>query len=605
MASGIGPKTLDRVPETRLAEICRMPVGERGRAVEALRKEFGISDSYKDMLIRAVGSEQELRAFREKMKGALETGGGRTRLEPPQAKSLRSRFRDVTGSKSADFTPRTVAPGAPRSNAIEDPVPGNVATSSVSLVKIDRLKPVEGRTAPFAEAFECEISLTDGAKVFDFYHPPPQTKLDRDVARLMVQDAPRLYLREENKIPEEPWKLMSLDQKIGTLTWDSLTLLGRQTYVELLFRFITEQEILPRFLELKRSDLQIAPEDWVAMSPAAKRNLALRYNNLSNAGKKILHELLQSTFPLLRSDAVPDCFQEQLAWDAPGTIELKHKDKTPDPDEVDAAISWVFDNISPTARSHRHISWEPDLAVLKQQRKEFLSFLQRTDLLMFAERLEKKSVGALYGSYGRNTKPYSLEKLKEIDRSLDDPRYSVILGSKLHGAGLRTYAEGRMGIELRAPSELSQIRWYRDIITQATSSGSLGTLKYDEAPLVFTSVPRGLEAQAEAVWSERGLEPPPDMTMWIEGVFARAGLDERVSFPCLDWESQPFVTGAPRDAISEDRKIFLASSAQTLARFAAGEIDADGLRQQIIESVWLFAQTSRLSDALRTSIQTP
>src|SRR5262249_44090316 len=135
---------------------------------------------------------------------------------------------------------------------------------------------------------------------------------------------------------------------------------------------------------------------------------------------------LSSYFPLIRQPNAPLSFEEVLGLDgiaasvADPTItpELRHRSTTKSSREVERDIAFMKANITPALRPQEHISFFPNWAALRSRRKEFVSFVQRLDLTIFAERLEQRSKGALHGWYGKNFKPYQQRFLVLLDNRL-------------------------------------------------------------------------------------------------------------------------------------------------------------------------------------------
>ena len=320
---------------------------------------------------------------------------------------------------------------------------------------------------------------------------------------------------------------------------------------------------------------------------------------------KRFKEIMREVMPLHRTRAVPAAFESILFWESPTTYELRHKGKTGSATKVNQAVHWMKTKISPRVRPHRHVSWKPDLGAITTRRKEFLSFVQRVDLLMFSQRLEKKSAGALFGAYGKNFMPYSASKLAAIDRSMVKRSYSLFLGSKLHGLGLRTYRDGSVGLEVRAVTDAAQLKWYADLVSRAVRKGAIGAVKYDQQPIEFKPVGAALASAVGQRLRVSGARVPPRLANWIDGQLRRAGLDHRVSYALQSWERQPFVPRTKHSLVVRQRARFVRQVSTLLAGHAARPLAPDRLRAAVMSAVWEFAGRCRISQDLDRSIQRP
>ncbi|MFH1132592.1 MAG: hypothetical protein V1754_14755 [Pseudomonadota bacterium] len=243
---------------------------------------------------------------------------------------------------------------------------------------------------------------------------------------------------------------------------------------------------------------------------------------------------------------------------------------------------------------------------LTRQIKFFLSFVQRVDLLMLSQRLEKQSRGALYGRYGQNFMPYSASKLKNIELSLVNRTYSLLLGSKMHGLGLRTYRDGTIGLEIRTVSDPEQLDWYAETIRTAIGKGALGEIRYDSSPLEFKPIGGALvKALKSYLLRVKAGSPRGSLSAWVDGTLRQAGLDHRLSFPLLSWERQPFIPGEKHQLIEKERRLFIDQMARLLASTAAKKIGIEALREGAINAIWRFSKRCQLSTDLERSITVP
>ncbi len=471
------------------------------------------------------------------------------------------------------------------------------------------------RGAPRAttyQSFEGEAALSYGKRIFRYYKPAKSQRLDSGVLRSMAGDFHGKF-RAHGKKPNrgkpnkgKRWDRVAREALIKHITWDSLNDQGKAVYLERLFRQETSRQLRAKFInEYKSDELALTPGQWNKLAPHEQLKL-VTYKNLNQQGQKRFKEIMREVFPMYRTSRVPRSFERVLFWESPNTYELRHHGKTASAKQVSQAVRWMKKKITEKVRPHRHVSWKPNLKALTTRRKEFLSFVQRTDLLMFSQRLEKGSRGALYGYYGKNFMPYSASKLKQIDESLVKRTYSLLLGSKLHGLGLRTYRDQTIGLEIRPVSDPKQMDWYADTVRTAVTRGALGKIKYDSAPLEFQALGKVMEAPLRARMARRNImRPGKDMARWIDEQVEIAGLDQRLSYPLLAWEKQAFVPRLKQQLIGRERAVFVKTVSELLASRAAFKLDRDGLRDGLIKATQGFASRCRLSADLQRSITAP
>ena len=477
------------------------------------------------------------------------------------------------------------------------------------------------KSMPLHYSFEGESNFRDGQAIFRYYRPRPGQRLDPAILRSLLEDQDsERWIRNLNGLralaehvalqpPKTPGEQSGLATAalLRRIRWGVLTDEGRATFLTRLFRRETACQLLPDFFERYRAPhVQTDLPSWQVLAEPDKLAKVV-YGNLNTAGRKRYKQIMQEVFPLHRTPNAPPELDETLFLEGATTFELRHEDKTTDQQRVSRLVRWMKRSISSTVRPHRHISWKPDLDALRAGRKEFLSFLQRIDLLSFSQRLEKQSIGALYGAYGENFKPYSASKLKEIDRSLVERSYSLLLGSKLHGVGLRTYRDGSIGLEVRAVNDADQLAWYVRLIASAIGRGRIGSLRYDTHPIEFQRV-GAAAALGQALSLHRklfGLALGPVDAQAIDRQLARAGLDERLSYPLQDWTHQAFVPRAKRLLIAHAQGSFVGTLARLLSEHEHGTLDDAELRTGAIQAVWHFAQKTRLSEDLERSLTAP
>ena len=461
-----------------------------------------------------------------------------------------------------------------------------------------------------SHSFEGEAALSYGKRIFKYYRPARTQTLNRRVLRGMLTGYEANTFRAARKNASarssKKWSKLSREQKVRTITWNKLNNEGKATYLERLFRQETSKKLLPSFFrQYRRDDFPVSQQQWGRLS-RAERIKHVTYANLNQQGRKRFKEVMREVFPMHRTREVPRAFEEVLFWESPTTYELRHKGKTGSAGKVNSAVHWMKAHITEKVRPHRHVSWKPNLPAITARRKEFLSFVQRVDLLMFSQRLENGSKGALYGHYGKNFMPYSASKLQQIDRSMVDRTYSLFLGSKLHGLGLRTYKDGNVGLEIRPVSEAKQLDQYAGVIIRAIKRGAIGSIRYDQQPIEFQPVGATLAGGLRRSLKAAGIKAPRGrLAAWIDGQLELAGLDHRLSYPLQQWERQPFVPRSVHGVIARERRRFMTSVIDQLSRRAAQKLDRNALRNGVASAVWEFARKCQLSTHIDRSIQKP
>ena len=461
-----------------------------------------------------------------------------------------------------------------------------------------------------AHSFEGEAALSYGKRIFKYYRPARGQALDRSVLRGMLASREAHKFQQVNKKPPTATRRrqarLSNTHKARGITWNKLSDTGKATYLERLFRKETAHKLRPDFFSQYRADsFTMNKQQWDRLSPAKQRE-HVTYANLNQKGRKRFKEIMREVFPMRRTSKVPRAFEEVLFWESPTTYELRHKSKTGSARKVNAAVHWMKSAITDKVRPHRHVSWKPNLPAITTRRKEFLSFVQRVDLLMFSQRLEQGSKGALYGYYGKNFMPYSASLLRKIDQSMVKRTYSLFLGSKLHGLGLRTYKDGSVGLEIRPVSDARQLDWYANVVTRAIKKGAIGSIRYDREPVEFKAVGASLAGALSQRLKAAGVAAPSGrLAAWIDGQLQLAGLDHRLSYPLQRWERQPYVPQSKRGLITRQRQRFVGQVTTLLTRRAANKLDRHALRDGVAAAVWEFARQCQLSKHIDRSIQQP
>ncbi len=484
------------------------------------------------------------------------------------------------------------------------------ATVALALLLCAAPATTQAQKKRFAHSFEGEAAMSYGKRIFKYYRPARGQRLDRSVLRGMLGGREADKFRQIRKKPSarsrRQWDRLNSTQRAGTITWNKLSDAGKATYLERLFRKVTSRELRRDFFsKYKREDFALSRQQWDRLKPAQQRE-HVTYTNLNQQGRKRFKEVMREAFPLYRNSRVPRAFEQVLFWESPTTYELRHKGKTGSPKKVNAAVHWMKAKITDKVRPHRHVSWKPNLPAITTRRKELLSFVQRVDLLMFSQRLEKGSAGALYGHYGKNFMPYSASLLRKIDQSMVKRTYALFLGSKLHGLGLRTYRDGSVGLEIRPVSDPKQLDWYANVVTCAVKKGAIGSIRYDQQPIEFKPVGAALQAPLRKRLKAAGIAAPRGrLSTWINNQLQGVGLDQRLSYPLQQWERQAFVPKSKHRLIASERQRFVGRVADLLARRAAFKLDGRAMRDGVVSAVWEFARRSQLSQHIDRSIQQP